>query len=457
MWDKAGTDELIRLDREHVWHHLMQHKALETQEPMIMVEGYGCMVKDIHGREFLDGVSGGVWCMNLGYGRESIARAIYEQMKVLPYYAMSAGNPPAIMLAEKLASLIPGCQKVFFSNSGSEANEASFKLSRQYFRLKYPNKDKYKIIYRQRDYHGTTFAALSATGQPERKMGYEPLVPGFLGIPPVYCYRCAYGKTYPSCNMDCAYALEHLILSEGADTIAAVILEPITAGGGIIIPKDEYFKIIQDICRKYEVLLILDEVVNGFGRTGKMFGHQHWDVKPDMVTMAKGMASAYMPLSATMISEDIFKEFKRDASDKMAYFRHISTYGGNAAGCAAGLECIRIVEEEALCKRSEEMGNYLLDSLKEFESFPMVGEVRGKGLFAGIELVEDKSTRAPVSEQVTAKIVGDVMSQGVLIGRMNRSIPNLNNVITMAPPFIISKEETDRMVIAIRNALERAR
>ncbi|MCL5057285.1 MAG: aminotransferase [Actinobacteria bacterium] len=452
-----SAEELVKMDRECMWHHIMPHKIFETQEPTIMVEGKGCMVKDVHGREYLDGVSGGVWCINVGYGQDSIAEAVYEQLKRLPYYAGSAGNPPAILFAKKLTTMLPYLQRVFISNSGSEANEKAFKISRQYNRLKYTGKDKYKIIYRDRDYHGTTLAALSATGQQERRMGYEPLVPGFLGIPPVYCYRCSLGKTYPGCDIACARALEELILAEGPDTVASVILEPITAGGGIIIPVNEYFDIIQEICKKYQVLLIVDEVVNGFGRTGKMFGHQHWNVKPDMLTTAKGIASSYMPLSVTMATEEIFKAFLNDPGDKLAYFRDISTYGGSAAACTAALENIKIIEDRKLCEHSEKMGNYLLEGLKELESFPVVGDVRGKGLFAGVELVEDKASKTPVSEQFVGQVLSKVAQQGVLIGKMTRSVPGRNNVITMAPPLIISKEEIDRIVTSIRNALEQVK
>ncbi|SHK67763.1 aminotransferase [Desulforamulus aeronauticus] len=447
-------EELVEKDRQNLWHHLTQHKIFDSTEPTIIVEGKGCIIKDARGREFLDCVSGGVWCVNVGYGQESIAKAVYEQLKKMPYYALSAGNPPAIKLAEKLVSLLPGTAKSYISNSGSEANEKAFKMSRQYFRLKYPNKDKYKIIYRHRDYHGTTFAALSATGQDERRMGFEPLVPGFVGIPAAYCYRCSFGKSYPGCNMECARALEDVILSEGPDTVAAFIVEPITAGGGILVPQAEYFQVIQEICQKYEVLLILDEVVCGFGRTGKWFGHQHFDVSPDMITMAKGMASSYMPISATVCKPHIFEQFINDPADTFAYFRDISTYGGSAGSCTAALENIKIIEEQNLVERVKEMGNYLLESLKELAGFPVVGEIRGKGLFAGIELVEDRSTKVPVSEAYMGKLLSIIASQGVLVGRMNRSVPGFNNVVTMAPMYIVSKEELDRMVGAIKKALE---
>lgn len=452
--ERSEVAKWVANDREHLWHHLTQHRHFLNQEPMIIVEGKGCIVKDHHGREYLDAVSGGVWCVNVGHGQESIAEVVYEQLKRLPYYALTVGNPPAIILSEKLTSLLPGLEKVFFSNSGSEANEKAFKMSRQYSRLKYSNKDKHKIVYRSRDYHGTTFGALSATGQRERKTGYEPLVPGFLEIPHAYCYRCSFDKTYPNCDIDCALALEEVIKTEGEDTIAAVIVEPITAGGGILVPVEEYFPLIQKICRKYEVLLIMDEVVNGFGRTGKMFGHQHWDVDPDIITMAKGMASGYMPISATMSKAKIFDRFLDDPDEKLGYFRDISTYGGSAGACAAALQNIDIIERQKLCENSEKMGSYLLESLKELESIPIVGDIRGRGLLVGIELVQDKDRKVPVSEEFLARVVTRIREQGVLVGKMNRSVPGHNNVLFLAPPLVITENEIIKLVSSIRNALE---
>ena len=326
-------------------------------------------------------------------------------------------------------------------------------MVRQYFAIKNGDNKKYKIIYRYRDYHGTTFAALSATGQPERRVSYGPLLDGFVEMPHACCYRCHFGKTYPGCNIECAQALETIINNEGADTVAAVILEPITAGGGIIVPVPEYYPVIQQICRKYDVLLIMDEVVNGYGRTGKMFGYQHYDVEPDIATMAKGIASSYMPLSATAVREEIFQAFLGEMSDPVGYFRDISTYGGCVAGCTAAVENIRIIENENLVENSARMGKYLLEGLNELKQHPLVGDVRGKGLFAGVELVADKTTKEPCKEGVLAGIVGDVKSQGVIIGRMGRSLPNQNNVLTMAPALIATKADIDRIVGAIGNAL----
>jgi len=290
-----SIEALLKQDRDYLWHHLTQHKIFKTSEPLIMVQGQGLILKDIRGREYLDATSGGVWCVNVGYGRDSIADAVCAQLKKMPYYAGTAGNIPTIQFARKVISLLPRLGKVFFSNSGSEANEKAFKMVRQYFRLKYKNKDKYKILYRNRDYHGTTLAALSATGQQERKESYGPFLEGFVEFPHACCYRCPVAKTYPGCSIECALALEAVIQRQGPDTVGAIIVEPITAGGGIIAPVKEYYPLLQEICRKYEVLMIMDEVVCGFGRTGKMFGYEHYDIDPDMVTMAKGMASAYMP------------------------------------------------------------------------------------------------------------------------------------------------------------------
>jgi taurine-pyruvate aminotransferase len=450
--DKQYAD-LIEQDKAFMWHHLVQHKPYLAGEPPVYVKAKGCTLTNIHGKEYLDAVSGGVWCVNVGYGRESMAKAVYDQLCEMPYYALSAGNVPAIKLAKKIAEMLPERErKVFFSNSGSEANEKAFKMARLYGRV-HLKKDKYKIIYRHRDYHGTTLAALSATGQEERRMGFGPLVPGFEMVPESFCYRCPFNKTYPGCDLECATVVEKTILEQGPDSVAAFIVEPITAGGGILEPVKEYFPKVQEICRKYDVLLIMDEVVCGFGRTGKWFGHQHFDVQPDIITMAKGMASSYLPLSATVAVNEVYNAFVTDPSDKFGYFRDISTYGGCAGSCAAGFENVRIIEEENLLQRVADMGDYLLDQLRTFEDMPKVGQVRGRGLFAGIEFVEDKKTKTPVDESFVGKVLAYAFNEGVLLGRMNRSVPGLNNVLTLAPAYIVTKEEIDRIVATMKKAI----
>lgn len=453
--ENLERNDLAKLQQAHLWLHLTNHRLLETQQPAIMAEGEGFIIKDIEGREYIDGLSGGVWAVNVGYGRESIVRAVSEQLRRLPYYAGSLATPPAILLAQKLAGLVPALPKAYFSNSGSEANEKSFKMARQYF-YEQGRPEKHKILYRSRDYHGTTLAALAASGQAERKHSFGPLPEGFAEFPHALCYRCAFGRCYPGCNLECARALETVIGEQGGgDSVAAVIVEPVTAGGGIIPPVAEYYPVLQDICRRHGVLLIMDEVVTGFGRTGRMFGHQHYGADPDMITLAKGLASGYMPISATLARQALFDGFLAEPDNTAGYFRDISTFGGCAGASAAALENISIIEDEALVQNSAAMGAYLMEGLKELEQLPFVGEVRGQGLLAGIELVVDKKTRQPLPEQYLARVVADAKAAGVIIGRMVRSVPGHNNVLYTAPPLIINKDGIDRIVQAFRAALER--
>ena len=448
------AEDIIEKDKRHVWHHLLQHKILEEQDPKIFVEGQGARVKDIHGNEYLDASSGGVWCVNVGFGRESMAKVIYEQLLKLPYYAGVAGTVPAAQFADKLTDLLPGLDRVYFGNSGSEANEKAFKMVRQIAHLN--GNQKNKVLYRDRDYHGTTIACLAASGHEERREAYGPFPDGFAVVPHALCYRCPFDKSYPDCNIECAHALEHVIQEEGPDTVGGLILEPITAGGGVIPPVEEYYPIVQEICDKYGVILIMDEVVCGFGRTGKMFGFEHYEVAPDIVTMAKGMASSYAPISATAVRSEIFDEFLSDPSDKYDYFRDISTYGGCTGGFAAALENMRIVEDEDLVENARVVGDYLLDRLGELSDHPNVGDVRGKGLFAGVELVADKSSKDPVGEDVMAAVIRAIAAEGVLVGGTNRSIPGLNNTLNIAPPLIVSTADVDEIVAAVKVGIEKA-
>ncbi len=452
------VEEIVEGDKDFLWHHIKPHKVFETAEQMIIVEGKGLVVKDIRGREYLDASSGGVWSVIVGYGRESIARAVYEQLKKMCYFAGGVGNVPAIQFGRKLMELLPRLDKVYYSNSGSEANEKIFKIIRQASKVSKKHKGKYKILYRDRDYHGTTFGALSATGQLERRQDYGPLLDGFVEFPHALCYRCAFGKTYPDCSIECARSVEDVIKHEGPDTVGGLIVEPITAGGGIIIPVKEYYPILQEICRKYGILLIMDEVVCGFGRTGKFWGHSHYDVDPDAITMAKGLASSYEPISATVVKQDVYDLFLNDPSDpddRMNYFRDISTYGGCAGPAAAAIETTRIIEEENLVENSRIMGDYLLESLKGLEDFQLIGDIRGKGLFVGIEFVKDKKTKEPISDQVMGSIIKDVAEEGVLVGRTNFSLPGNNTIMNFAPSLVVTKDQIDQIVAAVKKAVEK--
>jgi len=449
-----NPDAYVQADLKHAWHHLVQHQAFAAKGPMIVVEGNGLRLKDIHGKEYLDATSGGVWCVNVGYGRDRIADAVCAQMKKMPYYAATAGNVPAIQLAEKITAYMPGLTRIYLSNSGSEANEKAYKIIRSLAHLS-GNTSKKKILYRNRDYHGTTIGALSSCGQSERKEWFGPFVPGFVEFPHACCYRCAFGKTYPGCDIDCAKSVERIIQMEGPETVGGLIVEPITAGGGVIPPVREYYDVLAEICRRHSVLMIMDEVVCGMGRTGTMFGYQQYDVVPDIVTMAKGVASAYMPISITATTEDIFKAFLHDPADKLAYFRDISTYGGCASACTAALENMNIIEEENLLSNVTAMGSYLLDGLNGLLSHPNVGDVRGKGLLCGVELVEDKKSKKPLPEGKVIQIVGEAAAQGVLLGRTNRSFPGLNNIINMAPAYVVTKVDIDAIVSTLRQAISK--
>ncbi|TFL18257.1 aminotransferase family protein [Jannaschia formosa] len=450
---------VVEADRAHVWHHLMPHKALETTDPRIIVEGRGMRVWDQHGKEHLDAVSGGVWTVNVGYGRAEIADAVRDQLVKMNYFAQTAGSIPGSLFAEKLISKMPGMSRVFYANSGSEANEKAFKMIRQISARKHGGK-KQKILYRDRDYHGTTIACLSAGGQQERNAHYGPFTPGFVEVPHCLEYRnheqglgTLSGAEYGRAAAD---AIEEVILREGPDTVGAICLEPITAGGGVIVPPEGYWERVQEIVDKYDLLLHIDEVVCGVGRTGTWFGYQHYGVRPDFVTMAKGVASGYAAISCMVTTEAVFEQFKDDPTDKLHYFRDVSTFGGCAAGPAAALVNMEIIEREGLLENCQKMGERMLGNLgKLMEKHEIIGDVRGKGLFLGAELVSDRAAKTPVPEPKIQAVLADCMKQGVIIGASNRSVPERNNTLCFSPALIAKPEDIDAITDAVDGALTR--
>ncbi len=445
--------KIVEADRAHVWHHLMQHKTFETGEPRIIVEGRGMRVWDQHGKEHIDGVSGGVWTVNVGYGRERIANAVRDQLIKLNYFAGSAGSIPGALFSEKLISKMPGMSRVYYTNSGSEANEKAFKMVRQIAHKRYGGK-KYKILYRDRDYHGSTLGTMSCGGQDERNAQYGPFAPGFVRVPHCLEYRAQWDLSGEDYGIRAADAIEEVILAEGPDTVGALCLEPVTAGGGVITPPPGYWPRVQEICRKYDILLHIDEVVCGIGRTGTWFGYQHYGVEPDFVTMAKGVASGYAAIACCVTNEKVFDMFKEDMSDPLDYFRDISTFGGCTAGPAAALENMAIIEEEELLDNTVAMGDYMIDQLRALQDkHAVIGQVRGKGLFLGAELVADRSTKEPVPEKQAQAVVADCMAQGVVIGVTNRSIPGFNNTLCYSPALIATKSDIDQIVEATDKAL----
>jgi len=446
---------VIDADKAHVWHHLAQHKKFETIDPLMIIEGKGIRVWNQEGREHLDATSGGVWTVNLGYGREDIANAVRDQIVKLPYFAGAVGTIPGARYAEALTAKMPGMSRVYYSNSGSEANEKAYKIVRQVAHNKHGGK-KWKILYRERDYHGTTITALSSGGQEERKAQYGPFTPGFVPVPHCLEYRSQWGPV-ADYGVRAADAIEEVILREGPETVGGLILEPVTAGGGVIPAPAGYWERVQEICRKYDILLIIDEVVCGVGRTGAWFGYQQYGVQPDIVTMAKGVASGYAAISCTVTTEAVFEEFKSDASDPMNYFRDISTFGGCTAGPAAALETLRIIEEEDLLANVTQMGEYLQEKLRGLMGkHAVIGEVRGMGLFQGAELVADRETKEPLPEAMVQAVVADCMKHSaVVIGATNRSLPGLNNTLCFSPAFIATRSDLDELVEAVDGALTR--
>ncbi|MEM0936180.1 MAG: aminotransferase class III-fold pyridoxal phosphate-dependent enzyme [Pseudomonadota bacterium] len=453
VFNPNDMSRVIEADRAHLWHHLIQHKPFETKDPKIIVEGKGMRVWDQDGKEHLDGVSGGVWTVNVGYGRERIANAVRDQLMKLNYFANSAGSVPGAQFAEMLIGKMPGISRVYYTNSGSEANEKVFKMVRQIAHKRYGGK-KHKILYRERDYHGSTIATMSAGGQEQRNAQYGPFTPGFVPVPHCLEYRAQvetehYGEW-------AADQIEAVILREGPDTIGALCLEPVTAGGGVIPPPQGYWPRVQEICRKYDILLHIDEVVCGVGRTGTWFGYQNYGVEPDFVTMAKGVASGYAAIACMVTTEAVFEMFKEAPEDPLDYFRDISTFGGCTAGPAAAIENMGIIEEENLLENTVEMGARLVANLEALsEKHAVIGNVRGKGLFCGAELVADRATKEPADEKKVQAVVADCMGQGIIIGATNRSLPGFNNTLCFSPALISSADDIDQLTDAVDSALTR--
>ncbi|RMF38567.1 MAG: aminotransferase class III-fold pyridoxal phosphate-dependent enzyme, partial [Alphaproteobacteria bacterium] len=378
------------------------------------------------------------------------------QMRDLNYLAPVMTAPPVVGLAEKLQSLLGYEAHVYFSASGSEANETAFKIARQYhLQSGKAGERRYKIIARYRAYHGNTLGTMTATGQAERKLGYEPGAVGFLHVMPPYPYRRHPKLSIEEHGAAMAEELEETIIHEGAESVAAVIMEPIISGGGVLVPPDNYLPAVREICDRHGVLLILDEVVSGFGRTGEMFGQQHWGVQADIVTFAKGLASGYMPIAATVARADVFERFLGTAP--MDHFRQVNTYGGHTVACAVALKNIEIIEREGLVGNSASMGNLFRDRLAaRIGNHPRLGEIRGRGLLTGIELVSDREARTPLGDAEMNKVIAAAGETGVLIGRNGNTIPGRCNVLLIAPPLVIDEEEIGKVVDAVATGLDAA-
>jgi taurine-pyruvate aminotransferase len=446
------TRELLERDRRYVWHAMTGFDP--EAETMVVAEADGAWVTDVSGNRYLDGMAG-LWSVNVGYGREELARAAYEQLKTMPFYPMMQGHLPAIELAEKLNEWLDDEYVIFYSNSGSEANETAFKIARQYHQQN-GDPGRWKFVSRYRAYHGNTLGSLAATGHAQRKYRYEPLAPGFLHVSPPDGYRCIYCEGGGECGRECAlkYAreIERVINWELAETVAAVIMEPIITGGGIIVPPEGYVEEVAKVCERTGVLLIIDEVICGFGRTGERFGYQNYEVRPDIVTMAKGITSSYFPLSATAVKRTLFEKF--EGTDLYGRLRHVNTFGGHPAACAVAVRNLRIIEEESLVERSAAMGEKLRTGLSSLQDHPHVGQVRGKGLLLGIELVEDKESRQPATADRMGEVISACKERGLIVGKNGDTTPGFNNVLTLSPPLNITDDDLEFIVEALKDSFQ---
>lgn len=436
---------LIELDKKHCLHPSSPVKDNYSQGPMLLIEkGQGIYLYDINGKEYIDGLSS-LWNVNIGHGREEIAEVAKEQMSQLAFsHSFNRfSHRGVIQLAEKISSLTPGDLNVTqFTSGGSESNDTAFKLARHYFKLK-GQPDRYKIISRYRAYHGISMGATSATGIPVfRQMG-GPLVEGFIHAEAPYCYRCEHCEQ--ECNGYSIKSIEDLIRTEGPETIAAIIVEPIQGAGGVIVPPLGYLKDIRKICDTYGILMIADEVITGFGRTGKWFGVEHDEVVPDFMSFAKGITSGYIPLGGVVIRESIHQELVAN-SEENRILPHGFTYSGHPTACAVALKNIEIISNENLVQNAEKMGLILHEGLKKIrDELDIVGNFMSRGLIGSIEIVQDKETKKPFSKELNA--ANQVFAKALDNGLITRGISIDNtDIVAVCPPLIMNENEMLKML-----------
>jgi adenosylmethionine-8-amino-7-oxononanoate aminotransferase len=414
----------------------------------------GIYIWDHNGKEYIDGCSGAVVC-NIGYGNSRIEEAIIRQARSTFFaYRMHFENEPALKLAgELISNSAPHLNRIFYVSSGSEAVESAMKLCRQYFYNRGEG-SRHIFISRVPSYHGSTLGALSLTAYAPLEIPFRPLIKAYPKIPAPYCYRCAYHKVYPDCGLACAWALEKMIQEQGPENVAAFVAEPIGgASTGALVPPEDYFAVIQQICTKYGIFLILDEVMTGFGRTGKLFAYEHWDTKADIVVLSKGMASGYYPLGAILTRDDVV-----DKVISKGNFAHGHTYAGNPMACAVGLEVLAVIMEDHLVENAARVGKKLQAGLKELSNrHKIIGQVRGRGLLFGLELVQSRNTRKPFPPGREANLIlaNEAFDSGLII-YPRRSINGLSgDHVLVAPPLIVTEEDVFKILQRLDRALRR--
>ena len=442
----AEIQALKKADQDCYLHPTSSLWVLQKKGAKIIARGKGCKVWDVEGKEYYDGTAA-LWYSSVGHCRSDLIQAAKEQLDQLESYHSfnEFANVPAIRLAQKVSQMVPVKDaKIFFTSGGSESNDTIFKMVRFYWFLKGQDSKDY-IITRNRAYHGVSCGAVCATRLPGFHEGFEPLLPGFDNIEPPYCYQCPWGKQVESCSLECAQALEEKIIERGKDKVAAFVAEPIIGTGGIIIPPPGYFERIRKICTDNDVLFIADEVINGFGRTGKMFGIEHWKgVVPDIMTMAKGITSGYVQLGAVALSGDIFDTLKQRER-----FFHGFTYSGHPLACAVGLKNLEIVENEALVANSDRMGRLLKEKIQALDS-DVIGDVRGIGLMVGVELVKNKETREKHDPPLAPLVVEAAYELGLI------TRPLVGDILQFSPPMVITESEINDIVKILGEAITQA-
>ncbi len=452
-WMTDAGDNLHELARRHLWMHFSRLWSFADHEVPVIVRGEGAYVWDRHGRRYLDALSG-LFVVQVGHGRRELAEAAARQAGELAYFPIwNYAHPAAVELAVRLADLAPGdLNRVFFTTGGSEAVESAWKLARQHFRAT-GQPQRTKAVSRRTAYHGTTFGALSITGIPELRTPYEPLVPGTAKTANTNRYRCRYCASGPACTLACADDIEEVILREGPDTVAAVFLEPVQNAGGCFPPPEGYFARAREICDRYGVLLVSDEVICAFGRLSFTFGCERYEYQPDIITCAKGLTSGYSPLGA-MICRDFLAEPYVSGS---AVFNHGFTFAGHPVSCAVALANLDIFDKEDLLARARASEGELAARLQGLSDIPLVGDVRGAGHFWAIELVKDRDTRerfnAEEKESLLRGFLAGALFQAGLVCRTDdRGDP----VIQLAPPLICGPEEFDTIEAVLRQVLTEA-
>lgn len=446
---KMTAPQLKAANARALWHPMAHPKAMQDTPPDIIVRGEGSWIWDVDGHRMVDGV-GGLWSANLGFGRREIRDAIVEQLDELPFYNIFRGttHPRAIELADRVVNLMQpdGVAAVFFSNGGSDAVEGALKLARQYWKVK-GQADRTKFISLRQGYHGVHFGGMSVNGNTNFRRPYEPLLPGCFHVDTPWVYRNPYTADPEQLARICAELLEREILFQGPDTVAAFIAEPVQGAGGVIVPPASYWPLVRGICDKHGVLLIADEVVTGFGRTGQLFGTRLWRVKADLWCLAKGISSGYVPLGATAISAKV-AEAIRDGDAAMGAVTHGYTYSAHPVAAAAALATLDILERVDILGNVREQGAHLMERLSALgRRSRLIGDVRGIGLMVCLELVADKATKAAFGRG--AKEVAMVAREAYRRGAMVRtSGPN----IILSPALTIEREQVDLLCDALEAA-----